>query len=105
MGAPTQEGARIKAGIAGLRQYLTLAEKDRMKHAGRAHNVAQHFETMLPFAVALGVEKPWSDTFQTWLNSAAAGAVDYEPVWYHGRFAVTASAARCRPSPPPWPPR
>jgi len=35
----------------------------------------QHYETLLPYAVALGVEKPWSQAFQKWLAAAAAAGV------------------------------
>jgi uncharacterized membrane protein YgcG len=86
MGAPTPLGRRLMDGIEGLRQYLTLAEKDRMNMAGAPEMSPRHFETLLPYAVALGVEKPWSETFDRWLlAAAAAGAASaYSPVWYHG---------------------
>ena len=86
MGAPTPLGARMMDGIDGLRQYLTLAEKERLNMAGAPEMSPQHFETLLPYAVALGVEKPWSETFDRWLLTAAAGAAaaGYEPAWYHG---------------------
>jgi uncharacterized membrane protein YgcG len=86
MGAPTPLGARMMDGIDGLRQYLTLAEKERMNMAGAPEMSPQHFETLLPYAVALGVEKPWSETFDRWLLTAAAGAAaaGYQPAWYHG---------------------
>lgn len=86
MGAPTPLGAKLMAGIEGLKTYLTLAERDRLNMAGSPKMSPQHFETLLPYAVALGVERPWSDTFETWLASAAAGAAAaaYQPAWYHG---------------------
>lgn len=86
MGAPTPLGRRMMDGIAGLRQYLTLAEKDRMNMAGAPDMSPRHFETLLPYAVALGVEKPWSETFDRWLLAAAAAgaAAAYQPGWYHG---------------------
>jgi hypothetical protein len=86
MGAPTPLGRRMMDGIAGLRQYLTLAEKDRMNMAGAPDMSPRHYETLLPYAVALGVEKPWSETFDRWLLTAAAAgaAVAYQPAWYHG---------------------
>ncbi|AOF90895.1 DUF2207 domain-containing protein [Sinorhizobium sp. RAC02] len=86
MGAPTPLGRKMMDGIAGLRQYLTLAEKDRMNMAGAPEMSPRHFETLLPYAVALGVEKPWSETFDHWLLAAAAAgaAATYQPVWYHG---------------------
>lgn len=86
MGAPTPLGARLATEVEGLRTYLQLAEKDRMNMAGAPEMSPRHFETLLPYAVALGVEKPWSKTFETWLATAAAGAVaaSYHPVWYSG---------------------
>lgn len=87
MGAPTPLGRRMMDGIEGLRQYLTLAEKDRMNMAGAPEMSPRHYETLLPYAVALGVEKPWSETFDRWLAAAAAAgaaAAVYQPAWYHG---------------------
>ncbi len=84
MGAPTPIGSKMMDGIDGLRQYLTLAEKDRMNMAGAPEMSPQHFEKLLPYAVALGVEKPWSETFDRWLLAAAAGAAAYQPAWYTG---------------------
>lgn len=88
MGAPTPLGTRMMDGIDGLRQYLTLAEKDRMNMQGAPTMSPQHFETLLPYAVALGVEKPWSRAFETWLAAAAAGAAAaaYQPGWYVGNY-------------------
>ena len=86
MGAPTPLGRKLMDGIEGLRTYLTLAEKDRMNMAGAPEMSPRHFETLLPYAVALGVEKPWSRAFETWLATAAAGAAaaGYAPSWYGG---------------------
>lgn len=116
MGAPTMLGAKMMDGIDGLRQYLTLAEKDRMNMAGVPEMSPQHFEKLLPYAVALGVEKPWSRTFETWLAAAAAGAAAaYAPTWYSGNFnsgsfsdriggfssSMASTIASTIPSPPP----
>lgn len=117
MGAPTPLGAKMTAGVDGLRQYLTLAERDRMNMAGVPQMSPQHFETLLPYAVALGVEKPWSRTFETWLAAAAAGAAAaaYSPAWYSGNFnsgsfsdriggfssSMASTIASTIPSPPP----
>lgn len=118
MGAPTPLGAKLTDGIDGLRQYLTLAEKDRMNMAGAPEMSPQHFEKLLPYAVALGVEKPWSRTFEVWLAAAAAGvagAAAYHPGWYSGNFSggnfsdriggfsssMASTMASTLPSPPP----
>nr|WP_153366655.1 DUF2207 domain-containing protein [Agrobacterium rosae] len=84
MGAPTPLGRKLMDGIEGLRLYLTVAEQDRMNMQGAPQMSPQHFETLLPYAVALGVEKPWSETFETWLANAQAG--EYSPGWYSGNY-------------------
>jgi len=86
MGAPTPLGRQLMDAIEGLRLYLTVAEKDRMNMQGAQQMSPQHFETLLPYAVALGVEKPWSKAFETWLAAASAGAAAYAPTWYNGNY-------------------
>lgn len=86
MGAPTPLGRQLMDAIEGLRLYLTVAEKDRMNMQGAPQMSPQHFETLLPYAVALGVEKPWSKAFETWLAAASAGAAAYAPTWYNGNY-------------------
>lgn len=87
MGAPTAIGARMQDSIAGLKQYLTLAEAERMNMQGAPTMSPRHFETLLPYAVALGVEKPWSQAFERWLATAAGAAVASQavPYWFSGR--------------------
>ena len=86
MGAPTKLGRKRTDEIEGLKRYLSVAEKDRMNMAGAPEMSPQHYETLLPYAVALNVEKPWSRAFDAWLASAvAAGVVAagyYAPTWY-----------------------
>ncbi|WP_296102706.1 DUF2207 domain-containing protein [uncultured Agrobacterium sp.] len=85
MGAPTPLGRQLMDAIEGLRLYLTVAEKDRMNMQGAPQMSPQHFEALLPYAVALGVEKPWSKAFETWLAAASAGAA-YAPTWFSGNY-------------------
>lgn len=88
LGAPTSLGRKRMDEIEGLKTYLTLAEKDRMNMADVPDFSTEHYEELLPYAVALGVEKPWSNSFEIWLAAAvAAGAVaaTYSPGWYGGR--------------------
>jgi hypothetical protein len=85
--APTTFGRKQMDDIEGLERYLSVAERDRLNMAGAPEMSPTRFETLLPYAVALGVEKPWADAFQGWLASAAAGAAaaGYQPGWYRGR--------------------
>ncbi|SDT92628.1 DUF2207 domain-containing protein [Stappia sp. ES.058] len=87
IGAPTAVGRTRLDEIEGLNMYLSVAEKDRMNMAGAPEMSPRHFETLLPYAVALNVEKPWSKAFEAWLTTAAGAAVaaSYSPTWYSGR--------------------
>ncbi|WP_413203684.1 DUF2207 domain-containing protein [Rhodospirillum sp. A1_3_36] len=83
MGAPTPLGVKKTAEVEGLRTYLELAEKDRMNMADLPELTPRHFETLLPYAVALGVEKPWSKAFRDHMASARVEQ-DYHPLWVLG---------------------
>lgn len=86
IGAPTSLGRKVLDEIEGLKLYLTVAEKDRLNMAGAPDMSTVHFEKLLPYAVALGVEKPWAEAFERWLSSAAGAgaAASYHPGWYSG---------------------
>lgn len=84
LGAPTKIGAKKNAEVEGLRTYLKYAEEDRMNKLGAPEMSPQHFEKLLPYAVALNVEKPWSQAFDTWFANAAVATGDtstYRPRW------------------------
>jgi len=89
LGARTPLGRRRMDEIEGLRTYLKVAEEDRMNMAGAPEMPPQQYETLRPYAVALDAERPWSESFQTWLTAATAvgatSASDYDgPSWYGG---------------------
>jgi hypothetical protein len=74
--------------IEGLRAYLALAEEERVHIAGAPKMSQQHYESLLPYAVVLDMERPWSETFRKCLTTATAAAgvestFDYHgPIWY-----------------------
>ncbi|MEH6727442.1 MAG: DUF2207 domain-containing protein, partial [Hyphomicrobiales bacterium] len=89
MQAPTPLGQQVLTRIEGLKTYLQLAEQDRMNLQGAPKMSPQHFETLLPYAIALDLEKPWSKTFDHWLESSTVqeAAAMRSSNWYghHGR--------------------
>ncbi|MES0809552.1 DUF2207 domain-containing protein [Roseibium sp. SCPC15] len=87
IGAPTALGRKMLDEIEGLHLYLSVAEKERLNMADAPDMSTTHFEKLLPYAVALGVEKPWSKAFEGWLatSAGAAAASSYHPGWYSGR--------------------
>ena len=76
--------------LSGLKLYLSMAEKDRMDMTSHPTMSPKHYETLLPYAIALGVESNWSDAFANWLEKVVAldPANQYKPHWnrdWHNR--------------------
>lgn len=85
MPAPTPRGQKIRTEIEGFRLYMETAEKlalNAVKVGSEAPPpmTKDRYETFLPYAVALGVEKPWTKHFEKMLPQEAAG---YDPSWSH----------------------
>jgi hypothetical protein len=84
MRAPTALGRPIMDQLAGLRLYLETAEADRLNFQA-PEITAERFEALLPYAVALDVEKPWSAAFAAALRRAHPEESDpmrhYQPTW------------------------
>ncbi|WP_328517697.1 DUF2207 domain-containing protein [Devosia algicola] len=103
MRAPTIAGRAMMDKIDGLKLYLETAEKNRLNMDKAPPMTVKRFEALLPFAIALGVEKPWSEHFQGELARNAVAdqpsGVGYHPMWYSGsnfsanRFASDISTA------------
>jgi uncharacterized membrane protein len=71
----TRQGVLAKEHILGLKQYLTVAEKDRIKFHNAPEKNPKHFEKLLPYAMVLGVEQDWAKQFE--------GIYDKQPDWYN----------------------
>lgn len=82
--APTDLGRKVMDQLDGLRLYIDTAESARL-NLEAPEFTAQHFEELLPYAVALDVEKPWSDAFAAALRRAHPEDADpmryYQPAW------------------------
>ncbi|MCC6948147.1 MAG: DUF2207 domain-containing protein [Bradyrhizobiaceae bacterium] len=86
--APTDIGRKVMDQIEGLRLYLETAESARL-NMNAPEITAERFEALLPYAVALDVEKPWSEAFAAALARAYPGEADpmqhYPARWHTGR--------------------
>jgi len=97
MRAPTVKGRKAMDEIAGFRMYLDTAEKQRLNFVSEPEMTVSRFETILPFAIALGVEKPWTERFE---NDLARNAVrgyrgtTYSPAWSSGYDFSSGSMSR-----------
>ncbi len=78
-------GVEVYEKIRGLKLYMDTAEKDRLRmmqsvdrpFAEPSHTV-ELFEKLLPYAVALGVEKSWARQFENIYHEP--------PGWYSGNY-------------------
>lgn len=81
----TEEGKRAWEHIQGLKLFMTVAEKDRLKFHNPPERTPALFESLLPFAVALGVETAWAKQFESvFAQYAAETGHAYAPVWFIG---------------------
>ncbi len=87
MRAPTVQGRKVMDEIAGFKLYLETAEKNRLNINDEPPLTVERFERILPYAIALGVEKPWSEHFEAELarNATTGESGGYRPAWYSGR--------------------
>ncbi|MEO6361141.1 MAG: DUF2207 domain-containing protein [Sphingomicrobium sp.] len=84
MAAPTREGRAVLDRIAGFRQYLSIAEGERLDRMTPIEDTPELFELYLPYAIALGVENRWADRFSGVLAAAATqGQQGF--AWYSGQ--------------------
>ncbi len=76
MGQRTAKGAEIYRQLKGYQKYLAVAEKSRIEFFNDPKKYQQLFESVLPFAMVLGVEEKWAKHFE--------GLYAAQPGWYSG---------------------
>jgi uncharacterized membrane protein YgcG len=81
--APTVSGRKTMDEIEGFKQYLGVAEEDRLNYLHPPEKTPQLFEKYLPYAVALDVENRWAERFAGVLAAAAAAGAA-TAAWYSG---------------------
>lgn len=95
MPAPTEEGRRLLDHIEGLKQYLSVAEKDDLAGLKKPDQqtpdlTPERFEALLPYAVALEVEDAWTGKFTSAVGQAVAQQTQQRMRWYTGTGASVA---------------
>ena len=70
----TVKGVRKLEEILGLAQYIGLAEVERIEFHNAPDKGAEHFEKLLPYAIALNLTSIWTKQFEGLLNEP--------PHWY-----------------------
>ena len=81
IGELTEVGAKQWALVDGFKLYLSVVEKDRLKFSDAPDKTPERFNALLPYAIALGVEKDWAKQFE---------GIDIAPAtnWYVGNLAA-----------------
>lgn len=72
----TIKGVNTYEQILGLKEYLSVAEKDRIEFHNAPVKKPEVFEKLLPYAMVLGVEQQWAKQFE--------GIYNQPPSWYEG---------------------
>jgi uncharacterized membrane protein YgcG len=80
--APSRSGRKIMDEIEGFREYLGVAEEDRLNALNPPEKTPELFEKFLPYAVALDCQNAWAAKFAGVL--AAAGTAAAATAWYVG---------------------
>jgi len=86
--APTKKGQDVRTEIEGFRLYLKTAEQLQLNAVKVGSDApppmtVERYERFLPYAIALGVEKPWTEHFEKLMPKEAA---DYQPYWASGNY-------------------
>ncbi|KAA3651227.1 MAG: DUF2207 domain-containing protein [Proteobacteria bacterium] len=87
MQAPTIYGRQIKDQIAGLKLYISMAEEQRLNLMNPPEKNLAHYEALLPYAVALGLENRWAEKFSTVFSAEQETdktTTDLPFSWYQG---------------------
>lgn len=91
MPARSVQGVEARDYLLGLKDYINLAEKDRIQYLQSPEGVRQFgdpskkttqiklFETLLPYAMLFGLEKKWAEQFKDLYTQP--------PEWYQGNVA------------------
>ena len=81
----TLEGMRLRNEIEGFKLFLATTETDRLKVIGTPPTrTPELYETYLPYAMALGVEKQWSAQFAPLFEELRVAGTPYAPLWIVG---------------------
>jgi uncharacterized membrane protein YgcG len=76
MPAKSKKGVLAKEHLLGLKEYLQIAERDRLNFHNAPDKKPEIFENLLPFAMVFGVEELWAKEFENVFVN--------QPNWYEG---------------------
>ncbi len=80
---PSEDSLALEAEIEGFKMYMKAAEEKQLQMFNAPKHTPELFEQLLPYAMALGVDKIWGDKFSAVLQAAMQDN-SYSPAWYAG---------------------
>lgn len=83
---PGERKLHYRSNIEGLKMYMDVAEEKRLQFFNPPSVTPDLFEQLLPYAIALDMEKIWGEKFEKELLSATLQPDSYHPVWYTGSY-------------------
>lgn len=87
MKRPTIRGQKLLDEMLGFKDFLEIAEKDELNLRNPPEKTPQLFESLLPFALALGIDQQWSERFASVLAAVRdENGREYQPSWYNGSW-------------------
>ncbi|MBQ3305845.1 DUF2207 domain-containing protein [Candidatus Saccharibacteria bacterium] len=91
----TEKGLDADNYLEGLKLYIKMAEKDRLKFLQSVKGapkddkgIVKLYEKLLPYACLFGLEDSWMGTLNRYYQMDPA----YQPGWYYGHSIITISA-------------
>jgi uncharacterized membrane protein YgcG len=76
----TEKGQTLVDQVDGFKMFLNATEKERLQMTTAPDHTPDLFERYLPYAIAFGIEKNWSNQFANIFDQET-----YQPSWYQGR--------------------
>ena len=100
---PTVEKVTLKAKIKGLKEYLSWTKKDYVDGYDMDIRDIEHFESLLPYAYALGVADNWQSSFSSLLKESQFANHPYYEIYMNPYFGTGFSRTMSTSSVPPPP--
>ncbi|MCP9235713.1 DUF2207 domain-containing protein [Lewinella sp. JB7] len=76
---PSPQDVALNARIAAFRDYLSMGENQRKRLPNAPAMSPEHYEDLLPYAIALGIHTKWTAYFGDLLDTS-----HYRPAYYAG---------------------
>lgn len=83
---PGERKLHYRSSIEGLKMYLDVAEEKRLQFFNPPSLTPELFEALLPYAIALDMEKVWGEKFENTFLSSTLQPGPYQPTWYTGTY-------------------